>query len=327
MFPIIFLRYVWSPSHIDTPTRICHSVYRRRNLTNSMTSICFGCERHRILLRCNGRLEILPHTRASRVECTCACSPTPSLLPCSQRSSGLSVWMRSHLLARRTRSLVKTLPNYHRAPISSTHALRYPRKDRVSSQSTPRLARRAISSEPPISEQPEASASAPPPPPDPPANADPPPLEDAEEKPKRRGRTPSSLLKETENVQLPAGLNILWTPEDGPREPPSSSTPNTSLPPPEIFNEALHNLHIALHPKTQHRATYASSKGPIVEPTLALYCPIEGGDYILDETVREMARQTGADVVVLDAVQLAAGECGHFGKGTLSEYVCARSVH
>lgn len=68
MFPIIFLRYVWSPSHIDTPTRICHSVYRRRNLTNSMTSICFGCERHRILLRCNGRLEILPHaSESSRV--------------------------------------------------------------------------------------------------------------------------------------------------------------------------------------------------------------------------------------------------------------------
>ena len=53
----------------------------------------------------------------------------------------------------------------------------------------------------------------------------------------------------------------------------------------------------------------------LVEPALALYCPIEGGDYVLDETVREMARRTGADVVVLDAVQLAAGECGHFGKG------------
>ena len=35
------------------------------------------------------------------------------------------------------------------------------------------------------------------------------------------------------------------------------------------------------------------------------------------EMVKEMARQTNADVVVLDAVQLAAGECGHFGKGTL----------
>ncbi|RPD66259.1 AAA-domain-containing protein [Lentinus tigrinus ALCF2SS1-7] len=225
--------------------------------------------------------------------------------------------MRSHLLARRTRSLVKTLPNYHRAPISSTQALRYPRKDRVPSQSTPRLTRRAISSEPPISEPQEASASAPPPPQDPPPNADPPPLEDAEEKPKRRGRAPSVSVKETENIQLPvlpAGLKILWTPEDGSNDTAPSSSPNTTLPPPEIFDEALHNLHIALNPQTQHRATYSSGTGPLVEPTLALYCPIEGGDCILDETVREMARQMGADVVVLDAVQLAAGECGHFGK-------------
>ncbi|RDX56644.1 AAA-domain-containing protein [Lentinus brumalis] len=219
--------------------------------------------------------------------------------------------MRSHLIARRTRSLVKTLPNYHRAPISSTHALRYPRKDRASSQSTPRLSRRAISSEPPPPESLEAPASAPPPPEDRPPNASPPPLEDADEKPKRRPRV---SVKDTENVQLPAGLNILWAPEDGSHEPPPSSSPNTTLPPPEIFNEALHNLHIVLHPQTQHRATYSSGTGPLVEPTLALYCPIEGGDYILDDTVREMARQTGADVVVLDAVQLAAGECGHFGK-------------
>lgn len=75
---------------------------------------------------------------------------------------------------------------------------------------------------------------------------------------------------------------------------------------------------MAFHPQSQHRGTFASGSGPLVEPSLALYCPIEGGDYIIDETVRELGRQTGAEVVVLDAVQLAAGECGLFGKGACS---------
>lgn len=87
------------------------------------------------------------------------------------------------------------------------------------------------------------------------------------------------------------------------------------MPPPEILEEALNNLHITLHPQTQNRAVYASPQGPPTEPTLALYCPIEGGDYVVDATVRELARRTGSEVVVLDAVQLAAGEWGDFGKG------------
>lgn len=240
---------------------------------------------------------------------------------------GLLAWMRSHLLARRTRSLVKTLPNYHRAHISSTHALRYPRKDRASSQSTPHLSRRAISSETTPHDVAEVSGSAPPPASPPPSDAadTPPPPEDTEDKPKRRTRVSASAVKDADSVQLPASLNILWTPEDVSNE--ASLSASTTLPPPEIFNGALHNLHIVLHPQTQHRATYTTA-GPLVEPTLALYCPIEGGDYILDETVKEMARCTDADVVVLDAVQLAAGECGHFGKGvssSLAIFECARA--
>ena len=228
--------------------------------------------------------------------------------------------MRSHLLARRTRSLVKTLPTLHRAQLSSTHALRYPRKD---SQSTPRLSRRTLSSEIAPHDLPETSSTLPPsatPPPDdgpaPAAAADSPaapPPEDAEEKPKRRPRASPTPRDASESVALPEGLNILWTPEGDTGA--GAAVDGTTLPPPEIFNEALHNLHVALHPQTQHRSAYASGGAPLVEPALALYCPIEGGDYVLDETVREMARRTGADVVVLDAVQLAAGECGHFGKG------------
>ncbi|KAH9856997.1 AAA-domain-containing protein [Lenzites betulinus] len=221
--------------------------------------------------------------------------------------------MRSHLLARRTRLLVKTLTKYPRAQLSSTHAVRYPRKDHSSSQLSPHFARRAISSE--TSAHDHLESSDPPPLATPSSDApDTPSPDDVEDKPKRRTRASTVTLKDADSVPLPPDLNILWTPEDDPVDPSSSVTQSTTLPPPEIFNEVLHNLHIVLHPQTQHRAAYASGGAPPSEPTLALYCPIEGGDYILDATVREMARRTGADVVVLDAVQLAAGECGHFGK-------------
>jgi hypothetical protein len=79
----------------------------------------------------------------------------------------------------------------------------------------------------------------------------------------------------------------------------------------------LNNACLSLQPQTQHRATYTTSSGPPIEPSLALYCPIEGGNYVIDETVRELARRTGSDVVVLDAVHVAAGEWGHFGQGVL----------
>jgi hypothetical protein len=80
----------------------------------------------------------------------------------------------------------------------------------------------------------------------------------------------------------------------------------------------LDNFHVTLHPKTQHRATYTPQDGSAnstVEPTLALYCPIESGDCVIDETVKELARRVGADVVVLDCAQLAAGPAGMFGPG------------
>ncbi|EMD38415.1 hypothetical protein CERSUDRAFT_113573 [Gelatoporia subvermispora B] len=214
--------------------------------------------------------------------------------------------MRSQLLARRTRSLLKAYPKCHRALLSSTPSIRHPRKDPASAAQTPRLSKRASSSV-------TSSGVDPEPPTAPPAGDTPPvpPPEDAEEKPKRRPR--ASAVKEPDPPpQLPAGLNVLWTPEDMDSGAPAPSS--HSLPPPEILDEILHNLHITLHPQTQHRATFATQAGPLVEPTFALYCPIEGGEHYIDEVVRELSRRAGADVVVLDAVQLAAGECGHFGK-------------
>ncbi|KAI6005522.1 AAA-domain-containing protein [Pisolithus albus] len=154
---------------------------------------------------------------------------------------------------------------------------------------------------------------------DSPPESDGPPSEP--DKPPRRSRTTTSGTGTStqrdrdpdsdDRSQLPSGLDILWLP-DAPSAPDSSRA--NVLPPPELFEEALTNLHITLHPQTQHRAAHVTPTGPPVEPTLALYCPVEGGEYVIDETVRELARRTGAEVLVIDAVQLAAGEWGHFGK-------------
>ena len=165
---------------------------------------------------------------------------------------------------------------------------------------------------------------------DSPPHPDGPPIPPSEpEKPPRRTKTSASSTSNAstqrdresdpdDRPQLPQGLDILWLPHDLPS---LDSQRNNILPPPELFDDALTNLHIALHPHTQHRAAYVTATGLPIEPTLALYCPVEGGEYVLDETVRELARRTGAEVLVIDAVQLAAGEWGHFGKGKSSSHL------
>ena len=242
--------------------------------------------------------------------------------------------MRSSLL--RSRSLVqRRLPSAQRVLFSYSQPARYPRK-----QSAPRAASRTVkrassSSTPSGAAPPGSSASADsqsgrgdaspsagsPPPEEPDENA-----EDNGEKPlvqekvKRARQTKADAETDNPSVFLPPELNILWTPDTMPEVSPSA------LPPPEIFEEALTDLLITLHPQTQHRSAYASSSlssssssgvSGTVEPTLGLYCPFEGGDYIVDETVRELARRTDSDVIVLDAVHLAAGKAGCFGKGSL----------
>ncbi|CAE6490353.1 unnamed protein product [Rhizoctonia solani] len=87
-----------------------------------------------------------------------------------------------------------------------------------------------------------------------------------------------------------------------------------TLPPEDMLQDALAQLLVTLQPQTQYRAAYSTGGIPLVEPTLALYCPIEGGDYVIDDTVKELAGRVNGDVIVIDAAQLAAGEHGSFGK-------------
>ena len=229
---------------------------------------------------------------------------------------------------------------FHQASISSTRLSRYP------GRSNPKFTKRASSSSiPPPDDHPSASSPAVP-------NTQPTPSLPDEgvlgiEKPKRKRtivnlKPPSGdnnpahspLIKDGDAgsaggdgnglphpSQLSASIDILWSPEPRSRTSTTSQPQNLDLPPSEIFEDVLDKLHISLHPQTQHRATYTPQDGSTsstVEPTLALYCPIEGGDYVVDETVKELASRVGADVVVLDCVQLAAGSVGQFGSGAPS---------
>ncbi|KAH9966733.1 hypothetical protein BC827DRAFT_1264662 [Russula dissimulans] len=198
--------------------------------------------------------------------------------------------MRSHLLLRRTRltSSVST-----RALLSYSGPARYPRNDPTPARFT-RVTRRASTSSPNSSE----SGSTPSP-----------------NKPNSSPREPTAAPDGKNEpgatvpaVQAPDEQNFFWTYQS------LSESESHVLPPPEVFEEVLNNVHVSLHPQTQYKATYSTPSGPPVEPTLALYCPIEGGNYVIDDTVRELARRTGSDVVVLDAAHIAAGEWGHFGQ-------------
>jgi hypothetical protein len=139
-----------------------------------------------------------------------------------------------------------------------------------------------------------------------------PPTEEPEKVAKRAtGRARTAKDGKPENITFPDGLadKILWLPEENP------CGPEAWLPPEDMLQEALGNVNVSLHPRAQHRATYQSASGPPVEPSVTLYCPIEGGTYVIDVTVQELARRINADLLILDAVDILAGEWGDFGPG------------
>ncbi|CUA67679.1 Peroxisome biogenesis factor 1 [Rhizoctonia solani] len=61
---------------------------------------------------------------------------------------------------------------------------------------------------------------------------------------------------------------------------------------------------MVLDPEIQNRAARSTKGKSISEPTLILYCPIEGGQYVVDATVQALAEKFGADIQVLDLTRL-----------------------
>ncbi|KAF5391463.1 hypothetical protein D9757_002014 [Collybiopsis confluens] len=152
-----------------------------------------------------------------------------------------------------------------------------------------------------------------------------PPPEDSEKFKAKRGSrlaSSSSSNSKEQDIQFPQDLHILWSPDELPAQ-----SMNPGLPPTEILDEALHKLLVTLHPQTQHRAAYPPPLASSIEPSIALFSPIEGGDYIIDATVVELAQRTGSEVLVLDAVQLAAGEWGYFGPAANSLKLPRNPLH
>ncbi|KAF9069916.1 hypothetical protein BDP27DRAFT_1324801 [Rhodocollybia butyracea] len=230
--------------------------------------------------------------------------------------------MRSQNVLRRSSAFART-----RSSISShSSLLPRPPKNPASKRFVPNSdVKRFISSDNNPQRVPAASSESETPPDDPfvtSASSPENPPDDPDKSKAKRATRVSSGSKEHE-VELPPGLHVLWSPDELPPEPLNPG----SVPPPEIMQEVLHNLLVVLHPQTQHRAAYPPPLASSVEPTLALYCPIEGGDYIIDSTVVELARKTGSEVLVLDGAQLAAGEWGYFGPAANSLTLPRNPLH
>ena len=229
--------------------------------------------------------------------------------------------MRAQAVFRPAKSLLLKRAANQRTSFHCSNGANYPRRDseptcpgrtlkRSSSYSTP-----AVVDQDFVQELAQGGSPPPPPPEEPSESTENTKAWEGEKVVVKRTKRPSKAaeVEKEDSPSLPTDLNILWAPDS---QLDDDNRSLTALPPPEVFHDALTNLVITLHPQTQHRAAYSSQGNGLTEPTLALYCPIEGGDYVVDETVRELARRTYSDVVVLDAVHLAAGEWGAFGKGS-----------
>jgi hypothetical protein len=71
---------------------------------------------------------------------------------------------------------------------------------------------------------------------------------------------------------------------------------------------------------SQPAGALQSEGGSVDIPTergITLYCPHQGGYSVIDSVVKSVAAHERADVLVLDALELAAGKYGAFGAGVI----------
>jgi hypothetical protein len=135
----------------------------------------------------------------------------------------------------------------------------------------------------------------------------------------------------TEPTMLGLAEKILWSPpfEFHPPlvESPSANAATTSpsfVFPDEILSEAraltaYSFSHVAQMAsiETHDSDLGAQNAKPHSQPIISLYYPHEGCHNIIDSMVKFLAHDQGADVVVLDSLELALQEFGAFGKGAL----------
>jgi len=109
---------------------------------------------------------------------------------------------------------------------------------------------------------------------------------------------------------------FLWSPQN--------EHPSAYMFPPGLIAEA--------HAVASYNFIYASSLAAdavqpedksleiLTERSITLYCPHRGGNSIIDSVVTTVAARQRADVLVLDALELAAGKCGALGEGAASTH-------
>lgn len=151
----------------------------------------------------------------------------------------------------------------------------------------------------------ETAANSPPPPPAPP------PPSDSSSPPAPPPSTPSSSSS---------------TPPPPPEEDPTSRAfppPPPPGPQPELPSEetlavlqatVFESLHVG---RALHGKNLSASRGDLTppEPIVGIYCPLEGGSYVLDSAMEEIAARLGGDLLELDAIELAAEGLGSLGPG------------
>ncbi|CAE7145173.1 unnamed protein product [Rhizoctonia solani] len=86
-----------------------------------------------------------------------------------------------------------------------------------------------------------------------------------------------------------------------------SSAPNvghSNLPPDSLIGDAHTRLSLIFQSYASPRMNEAKCRNDANDPSLLLYCPIEGGEGVIDATVKELALRTCASVKTIDILQL-----------------------
>ncbi|KDN33481.1 hypothetical protein RSAG8_13427, partial [Rhizoctonia solani AG-8 WAC10335] len=89
-----------------------------------------------------------------------------------------------------------------------------------------------------------------------------------------------------------------------------------SLPPASLIEDAHTQLTLIFNSPTPQCPTDPKCDTPTNQSSLVLYCPIEGGERIIDATVQELARRVGAAVTTIDVVQQINEQAGSFWKAS-----------